>query len=509
MSEIDRCFEILELRPGASKQQIKESYRRLAKRWHPDQFSQSDPQRQQAEVKIKLINDAYQRLKESPASESARSAPAQAAKQATTDIKTRPNSPQDHCAEANELMQEGKYEEAAELLGVVIKRHPTYAEAYRYRGLIYSLLGYELRPEADLSKAKSLGLRRSRAAARSATNSPPKQPRSSNRAAQTSAAAAQNHSPSPETRPQSQPFAAEIECQLTFAESRVSLGAIALSPNLKLMAAGSDSGAVYLWNYKTRQSFHTLEGHTGAIQSLLFSQDSQFLFSSSADGTIKLWHLASGSLIRTLAGHAGGVASIAISWPHKVLVSGGDDGTVGVWDLKSNLLLRKILDQDVPVRAVALNPAGEIAVCGSADGSIKLCHVLRGGILQWSEQHRAAVSAIATSPTAKYFVSGSEDGQVALWDVAGDYLRSLQPSGQGVTALLLAHRDTVVVGGGVDGYLRIWNAETGQLLQSQSAHRGPVRGLCAVPGTEACLSLGADRAIKLWQLRHFPVAAEK
>ncbi|MBD0266689.1 MAG: DnaJ domain-containing protein [Cyanobacteria bacterium Co-bin8] len=497
MNDIDRCFEILELKPGASKQQIKEAYRRLAKIWHPDQFGQSEPQRRQAEEKIKRINDAYQKLKEISVSQPIKPSSSQAVR---TDFKTRPITPQEYCEEANALVQEGKYQEATEILGIVIKRYPDYADAYRYRGLIYSVLGYELRAEADLNKANSLGFKKTQASGRSAKNAQPSQPRQAAWAArQPSKTEAGPFKAEARPRRESS-FSVEIECQLTFAESSVPLNAIAVSPNVKLMAAGGENGVIYLWNYKTRKAFHTLADHTGAIHALLFSEDSQFLFSSSADGTIKLWHLASGSLIRTLAGHTGGVASIAISWPHKVLVSGGDDGTVGVWDLKSNQLIRKVLNQDVPVQAVALNPDGEIAICGSVDGSIKLCHVLRGGILQWSEQHRAPISAIATSPTGKYFVSGSKDGQVALWDMAGDYLRSLQPPGQSVTALLLAHQDTVVIGGGADGYLRAWDVETGHLLQSQPAHSGPIQGLCAVPGTEYSLSLGADRTIKLWQV---------
>ena len=59
----DYSYEILGLKSGASKAEVKEAYRTLAKRWHPDQFLQDETQRQQAEAKIKLINNAYQWLK--------------------------------------------------------------------------------------------------------------------------------------------------------------------------------------------------------------------------------------------------------------------------------------------------------------------------------------------------------------------------------------------------------------------------------------------------------------
>lgn len=58
-NRIDRSYELLELRPGASSDDIKRSYRRLALQWHPDRLG-GDTQ------KFQEINNAFEALVPKP-----------------------------------------------------------------------------------------------------------------------------------------------------------------------------------------------------------------------------------------------------------------------------------------------------------------------------------------------------------------------------------------------------------------------------------------------------------
>lgn len=55
-------YDILEIRVGASADEIKASYHRLAKMWHPDRFS--GPQKDEAESKFREISEAFNQLKD-------------------------------------------------------------------------------------------------------------------------------------------------------------------------------------------------------------------------------------------------------------------------------------------------------------------------------------------------------------------------------------------------------------------------------------------------------------
>jgi curved DNA-binding protein CbpA len=55
--------EILEISPGASAEEIKAAYHRLAKKWHPDRFS--GPEKAEAEQRFRTLAEAFNALKDS------------------------------------------------------------------------------------------------------------------------------------------------------------------------------------------------------------------------------------------------------------------------------------------------------------------------------------------------------------------------------------------------------------------------------------------------------------
>jgi curved DNA-binding protein CbpA len=54
-------YEVLEVKEGASKDEIKSAYRELVKKYHPDQYG-NNPLRDLAEEKLREINEAYDYL---------------------------------------------------------------------------------------------------------------------------------------------------------------------------------------------------------------------------------------------------------------------------------------------------------------------------------------------------------------------------------------------------------------------------------------------------------------
>lgn len=171
-SDIHRAYEVLGLLPGASQEEIKQAYRQLVKIWHPDGFT--DPAKKQlAEEKTKVINAAYRKLKSEALSSQVRveyktaeniyrssqhKPPASSSRSYRPNVNAQPkaSSAEKFYSWGVENVKLGKYEDAIGDFTQAIRINPFYIEAYKYRGLVCSQLGYELRATADLTKAAQL-----------------------------------------------------------------------------------------------------------------------------------------------------------------------------------------------------------------------------------------------------------------------------------------------------------------------------------------------------------------
>ncbi|NJK36787.1 MAG: J domain-containing protein [Oscillatoriales cyanobacterium SM2_3_0] len=63
MDELEHDYNVLNLQPGASLEEVKQAYRTLALQWHPDRYPQDDSSQIKAAQKFKEINQAYNRLR--------------------------------------------------------------------------------------------------------------------------------------------------------------------------------------------------------------------------------------------------------------------------------------------------------------------------------------------------------------------------------------------------------------------------------------------------------------
>lgn len=83
---------------------------------------------------------------------------------------------------------------------------------------------------------------------------------------------------------------------------------------------------------KWRYCLQTLEDHSDAVVSVVFSYDSNLLASASWDKVVKLWDTSSGECLQTLKGHSRSIYSATFSHDSTLLASASWDKTVKLWD---------------------------------------------------------------------------------------------------------------------------------------------------------------------------------
>ena len=63
MTTLDEAYRLLDLRPGATDDEVRRAHRDLSKVWHPDRFGHDPELRRKAEEKLKEINAAWETIR--------------------------------------------------------------------------------------------------------------------------------------------------------------------------------------------------------------------------------------------------------------------------------------------------------------------------------------------------------------------------------------------------------------------------------------------------------------
>lgn len=63
MLEVERCYRILEVEPGACLEEVRQGYLDLIWVWHPDRFAGNPRLQKKAHCKLQELNEAHERLR--------------------------------------------------------------------------------------------------------------------------------------------------------------------------------------------------------------------------------------------------------------------------------------------------------------------------------------------------------------------------------------------------------------------------------------------------------------
>ena len=137
--------------------------------------------------------------------------------------------------------------------------------------------------------------------------------------------------------------------------------AIAVSMDGRLIASGSHTGDIRLWDSRLNEPIGgPLQGHSDWVKFVCFSPDSRWLVSGSDDMSVRVWDCITGQAAGgPLFGHTDLVWSVCTDG--RFIISGSRDKTIRIWDFTSHTQIGSPIDAGDYVYAVALSNDGRIA----------------------------------------------------------------------------------------------------------------------------------------------------
>ena len=114
--------------------------------------------------------------------------------------------------------------------------------------------------------------------------------------------------------------------------------------------------------------------------------------------------------------------------------------------------------------------------------------------------HQASpVNSVAFSPDGTRIVSGSKDHSIKLWDAqSGKLLQTLTGHTSAVSSVAFSPDGTRIVSGSMDNSIRLWDAQSGKLLQTLTGDTSFVSSVAFSPDGTRIVSGAGDNSIKLW-----------
>lgn len=209
--------------------------------------------------------------------------------------------------------------------------------------------------------------------------------------------------------------------------------AVGFSPDGALLATGggdpSRSGELMIWDVANRTLVRNLESaHSDTVFGVEFSHDGRSLLSGAADKFVKIHEVATGKHVKSFEGHTNHV--LDVTWRHgdKQTASAGADNVIKVWTVETGEQLRTIGGYAKQVTSIEFVGRGPHLVSCGGDKTVHLHSADNGSNVRTFAGGTDFMFAVAASADEKIVIAGGQDGVLRVWNGAnGQVIKLFEP----------------------------------------------------------------------------------
>ena len=274
------------------------------------------------------------------------------------------------------------------------------------------------------------------------------------------------------------------------------VSAIAFSPDGRFVATASFDGTARVWDTASRQE--RAFNHGGVVRAVGFSPDGLALATGSDDKAVRIWNVTTGE-VRELRGHLDTVWAVAFSPDGTVLATASDDRTVRTWDVATGHERPLLLLHEDSVRAVAYSSDGRKLATASEDRTVRIWDDTSGKVVHIfrHEGAKGEIRAVAFSPDGGTLVTVTLDNTTRVWNVATGHEYDAFRQPDRIRGAALSTDGRTLITAGFDKTARISDVMTGERLLP---HQGSVNTAAFSPDGRTLTTISGERAVQVWDV---------
>ncbi|XRA98816.1 flagellar associated protein [Pycnococcus provasolii] len=329
------------------------------------------------------------------------------------------------------------------------------------------------------------------------------------------------------------------------------------------LVVATDEGCIYEVASSDLGSTERAEGHSACVRCVAWPKevgDAGFL-AASDDGTVRLWRVDGSGLpsrLARVAAHGGVEAAVSVAiLPDGLVLSGWADGVLRCHALldTSSGPADALADElwsingaggrnGAAITALAVGEDGTVVACGGANGDLNVFDVATRRLIHTFPEHRKEVTRLcffqdgpvllsasrdstfsvvdvyskqrisqhlsrttniadaAVCPDQLTVLTVGQDGSICYWklDEVAPAMVVEAAHEQGANCLCLDDSGELLATGGGDGFVRLWDVASGELLAEGAFHSSPVRSVSFDSSGSRLVSSASDGSLVTWQV---------